>query len=854
MVLKRAAVSVSKMIQDKNRKTKKVELANREILLDDFAVSRLYRVRRAIQKDPFGAMLFFVPIVLLWSALMSYGALIHGSNSFVVQYTPNIALYCGAIGVLVFPLRYVWLPLLTQFAMMIVPMVLPFVEQPAWAGIIMASPSAFLLFTAINLGTSVLVGFLTAAGYKQVRKRIEPFTSDLLLVLFIEITFVVILIGTAFIASAYSTTLTQEMQTYLGFDDNYVILAIKRIFRGGVVIGAFLLAAMSHADLRDLKYVAVSVALFGILSFLNYHGIHAYEMMDASALCIILAILFPSRISTLAIASGVAIFATFTGAFLKDKVPADWNELVLELYAIALLQVAVLIIARKAYRDHIDQEKSLAIRRLDAARDFADVGVFVHNLRTGMIQLDRTGRRILGIHCETTPFQKVFDQIDPEDLPLILGMRIDPKGNTEECTIRVKRPDGTVRTIHIFIWGERAESGATLAYGLVLDITEQQAQEDALRDTLRALSEKDEKQRRMFSIISHEIRTPASVIALLIEDLSTTKNTFKIQNLLREASEQLLSVLTDMRQAVNPEQNLPINRGPYSPVYLVENVRNTYSALAEHNGMRIVQSLEAGADALRIGDSNRIKQLLGNLVRNALIHSHGKTVEINFKHGTNDSGEPIACWTVSDDGIGIPVEDVERLFEPFERGNTDPRTQADGSGLGLYIVKTAVELLGGKIEYLPRAKGAAYRISIPDPLADPSLTAPRDIGEIANAFPDKTIVFAEDNDLVAEVTITRLKKHFAEVRHAKNGRIALEMIRDNPPDLVITDLFMPEVEGDELITKLRAEGFDFPVVGLTAAAVGNDMERFSKSGAGLILAKPINIKELMAYLSGIFTQ
>ncbi len=830
----------------------RLQFAGREILLDDFAVSRLYRVRRAIRQSPYKSMLFFVPIVLIWTTAMSYGTMLHGSNAFAVQYTPNIALYCGAIGFLIFPLRFVWLPLLTQFAMMIVPMFLPFVARPEWAGMISNAPGAFLLFTVLNLGTSIAVGLATAVGYKFARKRLEPFSADLLLIFFIELSFIIILIATAFIADAYSASLPQDVKDYLGFDENYLVLAIKRILRGGVVVGAFLLAVMNRVSIKDVKYIALSVAIFSALALLNHFGFKAYEMMDAAAVCIGLAIVIPSRIGALSLASGTAIYAVFTGAYLQDKVPADANELILELYSIAMLQAAVLIVARKASRDHIDQEKSLAIRRLDAARDFADVGVFVLNLRSGMIQLDQTGMRILGIAEEVTPFLTVFERIDPKDRELIQNIWIDPKGSTENCTIRINRPNGTARTIHLFVWGERAESGATLAYGLVLDITEQQKQEDALRETLAALSEKDEKQRRMFSIISHEIRTPASVMSLLIEDLSTTKNTYKIQNQLREASEQLLSVLTDMRQAVNPEQNLPINRGPYSPVYLVENVRNTYSALAEHHGMRIVQSLDAGADALRIGDSNRIKQLLGNLVRNALIHSKGKTVEISFSHDTNDAGEETACWTVSDDGIGIPLDQVERLFEPFERGSADPRTQADGSGLGLYIVKSAVELLGGTIEYIPRRKGAAYRFTIPDPLADPSLPAPRDLGAIANAFPDKSIVFAEDNELVAEVTITRLKKHFAEVRHAKNGRIALEMVREQAPDLVISDLFMPEMEGDELIAALRAEGYDFPIIGLTAAAVGNDMERFRNSGAGLILAKPINIKELMAYLSGIF--
>lgn len=389
-------------------------------------------------------------------------------------------------------------------------------------------------------------------------------------------------------------------------------------------------------------------------------------------------------------------------------------------------------------------------------------------------------------------------------------------------------------------------------------MTEAQEQETTLRDTLTELSTRQDRQRQLFSIVSHELRTPASVMSILVDDLAEADSTAvpRLHRQMREASDQLLSVLGDMRQTVNPEQNLPIKRVPYVPAELAESLRNTMALTARDKGITITLSLGAGASSPRVGDVVRVKQVLTNLVRNAVLHSRGRMVTLAYAAlpPTGPDTPPITQWTVEDDGIGIPEDQVERLFQPFERGSSDPRSLADGSGLGLYIARSAVETLGGTLaHFTPATGGAGYVIHLPEEDATPRDTAAS--GPHPARAPSSrrwTFVLAEDNSLVAEVMKARLEKQLGPVRVASNGREALALVAAEQPDVLITDLFMPELDGDDLVRRLRQQGYDRPIVGLTAAVVGEEMDRFRAAGANVVMSKPLDFKLLGSYLADGF--
>ena len=811
-------------------------------------MSRLFRLRRIVRRKPFGFLIFFLPVVLGWTFLLSLGAAIYGSNGFAVQYTPSIAFYTLIIGLAIYPVSKMWIPAATFAVVLCTPFFLPFVDLSDWYNLLATAPEMVALFFGFNIVAAILNGAFAMFVFARFRASLSPYSADMVLAFAGQLGFLILnLIGIVFLnrIMAGADALTQQ---YLGYDEHYADLALRRVLRGCAVFMVFILLFFNRPRLRDMYVMVIPIGIFTALAFLYNMGYGHSSGIGAAILACMFAVLLPVQGATLASVISVAIFSSATGVYLSDVVYETQLESNLEFYSISLLNLAALILVVRGAQHERETSAFDSISRLDAARDFAGVGIFVVNQSTGVIQLDHTGMRVMGVPKVFSNIAEVYSRFSPESRTELEMIGVVQPGTSFSRVLRVPREDGNDLMIRVFVWAQRSESGANLAYGLVLDATDTFAQERALRHALSDLEAKDEKQRRMFSIISHEIRTPASVLSMLIEDLDID-NVNDTRSRMQEASHQLLGVLADMRQAVNPAENMAIVRTSYSPAQLAETVRNTYQDLSAKNGMRIELRLGAGANVRRIGDQARSKQLIGNLVRNALIHSKGKVVEVMFEERKEATGETWTQWTIRDDGVGVPENEVPRLFQPFERGAKDPRTQADGSGLGLYIAKTTVELLGGSIVYVPTKQGACYAIALPEPIAEDQSAPVTEKPAALPQFSDMTVLLAEDNALVAEVTKTRLDKLFKSVTVATDGQKAFDAISASPPDLLITDLFMPKLEGDELIRQLRSANYTGPIVGLTAAAVGNDIDRFQAAGADLVMAKPLDMQRLTAFLA-----
>jgi signal transduction histidine kinase/CheY-like chemotaxis protein len=519
----------------------------------------------------------------------------------------------------------------------------------------------------------------------------------------------------------------------------------------------------------------------------------------------------------------------------------------MEHYSIVILVTVTVIAMLWAFVQHASRQRQGAARRLSMVRDFADVGLLSFNLDRLRFRADTSTQRLLGTQAagSAAEFTALFQSGDGADLGRAL--RTGQHGSVDLVLTR-QEIDTEQQVLRMCLWYETAPSGDQVAYGLVLDVTSDHRQERALKETLAELSSRQERQRQLFSIISHELRTPASVVSMLVEDLDDHQIASPVRKQLRDATDQLLSTLADMRQTVNPTQNLPINRIAYAAAELAESIRNMFAAQAKDHGMTIRLRLCDASRVLRIGDQMRVRQAISNVVRNAIIHSRGSEVVIGFEE--INSGEAlISRWTITDNGIGIPSTEVARLFKPFERGIQDPRSHADGSGLGLFIAKSSVEMLDGLIVHFdPAHGGTGYQIDLPEPKASDTPAPPNPTAFETARFPNFYVLLAEDNALVAEVTLAKLSRFVGRVELVGNGREALDKIAEHCPDLLITDLFMPEMDGDDLIRRLRARHSDLSIIGLTAAVVGDDIERLTEAGADQVMAKPMDMRGLRKFI------
>ena len=822
----------------------------------DFERSRIAAIRDAVRANPALATVIYVAVVGLWTALLSAGSGLHGDATLAVNLTPHVAHYTIILGFFLYPLRLIWIPVAVYLATFLYPFFQPFSDAIEWHELPGMTPALIARLFVLHLATGLLIGLLYRLAYDAGRGRMRPHTLDLSISFAGYVIFVLICFGQMLVMMRLGETIPADLRGLYGFTGDYLELATKRILRGGVVVSVFLLAAVEYPRRGEYLRTALLALIFPALVPLQAAGLVLHPQLDVIVVALAIVLTNPAGVGVHACIFGVAAYAALTGQFLNDTPTRSGVDGLMVLYSLVGLTMVTLAMALKGSSDHMIHEKDAAIRKLDRARDFAGVGLFAVNHDTGRFRLDEAAQRMLGLPSDG-PNSVLLATFMPADQPGLAEAMQSRRGEAGALELHMASAAGAANVLRCHVWSEMTPSGERTAYGILLDMTEAEEREARLRDALDQLSRREEKQRQLFSIISHELRTPASVISLLADDLAESGEGQRHHRQLREATDQLLSVLDDMRQAVNPEKNLPVKLVPYVPAELAESLRNTLAMTARDKGIAITLDLGAGAAQARIGDVTRVRQALTNLVRNAIIHSHGSRIILRWTEAPPMADfMPTTEWQVEDDGVGIPESDVARLFEPFERGGTDPRKTADGSGLGLYIARASIQMLGGTLHhYRPDAGGAGYTIRLPEAVAtDAQVKAleppPVEPPSPTTALADRewTVVLAEDNALVAEITRARLEKMKARVHHAADGRAAMQMILTIRPDVVITDLFMPEMDGDDLIIALRQAGFRAPIVGVTAAVVGEEMSRFRRAGANAVMRKPLDFDQFRTFL------
>ena len=814
-----------------------------DFVFRDFERSKLQQIRDLLAKDRGGLSLIYLAIVVFWTAFMSYGALIHGNGTFAVNHSPHVAFYTLILGVMLYPTRRMWIPIAAFCGVYFIPFFLPNSEGQYWAVLTRTHAGLVLAAFLYHIFSGVLIALVCMWIGRRLHRFSGPHTVDLLTVMTLILVFLLFCIAQIWVFWHMSRGLSGTEQIKLGFDHNYWPAAIERILRGAVVSAGFLGAILEATNRAVMLRGGLLSGAFLLLAFAQNLGFGFYPTLDVVLLALLLTSIGPVGSGIMACIIGIPFYSALTGTFVSTTHFNDPMAQMMEHAAIVFLFIIVLIPTLRAHEQHKLRLHAASMRRLSMVRDFADVGLLSFNLDRRIFRTDHSAQRLL--LCP--PLGSISDFIAlftlQDQAQLRASLTDSAHTNVNLLLSRPSAADGKSHMLRMCLWAEVAPSGEDVAYGLVLDVTGEHEQERILNETLMESSQRQERQRQLFSIISHELRTPASVIAMLVEDLGDGAPPVTLRKQLREATDQLLSTLADMRQTVNPTQNLPITRVPYSPADLADSIRNMFEPLAVKHGMTIHLKLTDSSRKMRLGDQTRMRQALSNVVRNAIIHSKAKIITLAFDD-VMQADQLFSRWTITDNGVGIPSDAVDRLFQPFERGIQDPRSYVDGSGLGLYIVKSSVEILGGHIaHFTPKGGGAGYVINVPEALANVTLIAPKTppLSKPEAKFDDFFVLLAEDNALVAEVTLAKLQRFVGRVEVVGNGQAAYEHTQREKPDLLITDLFMPDLDGDDLIRLLRQQGNDLAIIGLTAAAVGDDIDRLKMAGASAVMIKPMDI-------------
>jgi len=356
-----------------------------------------------------------------------------------------------------------------------------------------------------------------------------------------------------------------------------------------------------------------------------------------------------------------------------------------------------------------------------------------------------------------------------------------------------------------------------------------------------------EKQKEMFAIIGHELRTPVATVNMLTTD-SSSRDADKLSQI-NEISDNLLHVLEDLRIVISPERALAAKKAERdNPVLVVTRALSPLEGLVRNKGLTLHLLMPEKSTELFSFHTQALRQSVTNLVKNAAVHSGGSKIVVNLAISPTIAGSASLTLRVEDDGKGIPEHMRAAVFEAFGRGNT----QADGSGLGLFIVKSMADLMGGKLTYSQSSMGgAAFELSLPMTRAKADSAESDEQPSQRLSLDGVRVLFAEDDAMLRMLTEKLLTKEGAQVSSFENGRLALDAFRPEDYDLVITDLMMPQMNGHELTTAVRAQSKEVIIIAVTAAVLGAETEQFLDEGADFVLPKPITKRSLTEALEEI---
>ena len=357
--------------------------------------------------------------------------------------------------------------------------------------------------------------------------------------------------------------------------------------------------------------------------------------------------------------------------------------------------------------------------------------------------------------------------------------------------------------------------------------------------------------------MSHELRTPLNSILgysqILARDLSLGAKQRQGVAVIERSGEHLLGLIDEVLDLSKIEAGkLDLEPGEFSLPRLLEALTDSERLRAEQKGLSFDYRVEGTLPEWVCGDERRLRQILLNLVGNAIKFTEQGGVVLRVGRSESDAE---GCWriAVEDTGPGIPEERVAEIFEPFHQ--VDPRTAGEGTGLGLAITCRLVRLMGGEITVDSRVgEGSVFEVLLHLPESDGrdgalATAAARIVGY---AGPRRTILVADDKEENRAILAGMLEPLGFEILQAADGVEALECIGQGPPDLVLMDLVMPRMDGFEATRRLRAdpEHHGLTVIALSASVFDQDRRQSRTAGCDDFLPKPVRFADLLDRLAG----
>lgn len=421
--------------------------------------------------------------------------------------------------------------------------------------------------------------------------------------------------------------------------------------------------------------------------------------------------------------------------------------------------------------------------------------------------------------------------------------------------------DGRPYWLSIEVQPLRNERGEVEKFMAVeADITAQKESYAALERARQAAEDALEAKSRFLANMSHEIRTPMHGVLgmtdlLLRTDLSERQMGYA--ETIATSGESLMRILNDILDYSKLEAGyLSLESEPFSPTDLIEEVRGLFRSSAEAKGVRLTGSNTLG-EARVVGDATRVRQILSNLVGNAVKFTTEGEVSVSARERALTGAGLDIEFRVRDTGIGFEPELIERLFEPFTQADDTTTRRFGGTGLGLAICRQLAHAMGGALTARSEpGKGSEFVFSAVFPVAEGAIAAGRTAaaGGASEAITRGTRVLLADDSFVNRAVGTRMLELLGfEVDACSDGREAVQLVQSNEYRVAFLDIHMPEVDGVEAAREIRALPPSAGVGGLrlvamTANVMPEERAHYLASGMDGHIAKPFDLEALRAFM------